>query len=550
MADFSEQEKRNLSFKHVLGVAGTNNLDGANGRRWYEESISSTHPVYLPIARAEYVPTAINITQARSNAQSYGSVEDRSQGESVTLAANGSDWNITTTTIVPDVGYQITNTHPNPTYIKSITAVVDNGGGSYTITLSDNTGVSAGAAVLHSRLYLTKDPTSNQKTWMAKEGHGNHFSARIRDFFDPFAFGQGYTLNLFQNDGTQVQLTEGAWFFNWAEGLLVFADGFTASDLGYSEPLYVEGFRYSGDLGVSGVGIDVLQDGVPIASGITSFDLGEGLGVSGSGDTAIISVTGSFGADNVLDGANLYDTLFWNGTKWEPTGYLQISGSDVIVPDRLEVRGSIIIPSGSKPAETPAPGIEGEVRFDYNYMYIHTGLGGWRRTELAVFGHSPGSSPGLPPSFQLGLAGVVQCPVTTGTDLDVVQDPLPLGSPSVNKGSIFVATASGIQVLQQGICKVTWNVEGEKSGGSSQRRVLTTNVAVDGVDVPGSFSNGYLRDSTNNSTNSQNSILVEITAVNQTISIKSAQTGSGDPTSLSSFLSKGGHVLIELIGAT
>jgi len=184
MADFSEQEKRNLSFKHVLGIAGTNNLDGSNGKYWYEEQFSSSHPVYLPKARVEFVPQASNITQARANAQVYDSVEDRSQGESVTLVSNGSNWDISTSLIAPKIGYQVSNIHPNPTYIKSIDAVVDNGGGSYTITLNNNTGVSAGSAVLHSRIYLTKDPTSNEKTWIVRKIQGDYFSERERDFLD------------------------------------------------------------------------------------------------------------------------------------------------------------------------------------------------------------------------------------------------------------------------------------------------------------------------------------------------------------------------------
>ena len=547
MAEFSEQEKRNLSFKHVLGIAGTNNLDGANGRQWYEETIASTHPVYLPTARADFIPQAGSLSTAQANATSFDSVEDRSQGESITLSSNGSDWDITTSTIVPQLGYQVTDVHPSPSYIKSIVAVIDNGGGNYTITLNDNSGVSAGSAVLHSRIYLTKDPTSNQKSWQAKTVQSDFFSSRVRDFLSPIDFGKGYNVNLYQNDGTAIQLTEGAWFFNWAEGLLIFADGFTAQDLGYTEPLYIEAFRYNGQLGASGAAIDVFKEGSPAVNDATILDFGEGLSVSGNGSTAVITLTGVF--SNVLDGINIGDTLRWTGSEWEPTDDLTISGGDVFVEDRLTIEGSIVIPSGMRPADTSSPGTEGEVRFDYNYVYFHTGLGGWRRTELACFGPSPGPVPPSSSATFLGLLGVVQCPITSGTNLDVDQDPVPIDSSTINvPGGVFTVTSSGIQVSDEGIYKVTWNVEGERNGGSTQRRILTTNLAIDGVDVPNSFSNGYFRDGTNNTGNSQNSILVEITAENQTISIKSAQTGSGDSSMSSTFLSKGGHLLIEYIG--
>jgi len=554
MADFSSSEKRNLSFKHVLGIVGTNNLDGGNGRAWYEETVAGTHPVYLPGARSEFIPDAANLTTARTNAQNYSSVEDRSQGESITLVANGSDWDITTSTIVPVVGYQITDVHPNPTYIKSITSVVDNGGGSYTITLNNNSGVSAGSAVLHSRIYLTLDPTSNNKTWFFKEVYGNFFSSTINDFLDPFEFGRGYTLNVFQADGTQIQVTQGAWFVNWAEGLLVFADGYTAIDEGYNTPLYIEGFRYNGTLGVSGVSINVLKDNVPVLSGVTDFNFDSGFSLSGTGNQINISFTGvaDSGSADVLPGADLYDTLFWNGSEWEPTGYLQISGSNVFATDRLEVLGSIVIPSGVAPMETASPGLVGEVKFDQNFIYLHTGYGGWRRVEIAVFGSSPGSPPILPPpTFTLGLGGVYQTSFSGNVDLDQSYNSFPLETSAViDRGNVFTLTSSGVQVVTQGLYKVTWNLEGERLNGSTQRRILTTNATLDGIDVPDSTTHGYVRDTTNNTTNSQNSIVVETTQANQTISIKSNQTGSGDPGSSGTFKSKGGHLLIEYIGAT
>lgn len=550
MADFSAQEKRNLSFKHVLGIVGTNNLDGANGRQWYEELFAGSHPVYLPEARADEVPFALNITEARNNSTSFNPVEDRSQGESITLTSLGSDWTFNSSVITPKIGYQITDVHPNASYIKSITSVTDNGGGSYTVTLNNNTGVVSGPAVLHSRLYLTLDPTSNNKTWIAKEIVGDFFSDRLTDFLSPIDFGKGYTVNLFESNGNQIQVTQGAWIFNWAEGLLIFAEGFTAVDESYSTPLYIEGFRYTGSLGVSGSALDVSKDLTVLGTGIGQIDFGDGLDVTISGDTAFVSVTGvtASGSSNVLEGINLYDTLFWNGNEWEPNDSLQISGSTVTVQHRLVSESDTILSSGIAPGQSSDIGLEGMIRWDYNYLYVHTGLGGWRRIQLAIFGSSLSGSPTPSPTFNLGLAGIYSAQLSSGINLDSDQNSFPIEVADINVGSVFTPTSSGVQVSQTGFYKVTWNLEGEVTGGTSRRRVLTTGLKIDGVDVPGSSSNGYVRDATNNTTNSQNTIMVKITAPNQTICIMSRQTGSGDPNSYSSFTSKSGNFLIEYVG--
>jgi hypothetical protein len=336
MVDFSGSEKVNASWKHLFGLLPTSNADGSAGRFWYEEPYAATHTILPSDIWADPVPTANSLSQAQALAS--GVVEDRSQDESITLVANGSDWDITTSSIVPKAGFQITDVHPNPGYIKSITNVVDNGGGSYTITLNDNTGVSAGSAVLQGRIYLTRDPSSNGLAWMAREEYGNSFGDRVENFLQPQLFGTGYTLRIFQADGTEITTTEGAWIPQYQKGMVLFANGFTPTDLGYAMPLYIEAFRY----------------------------------------------TGSFGGGSSLLSGNLHDTLRWDGVKWAPTGALQSTGVDVNVLNRLTVSGSVVVPSGTMPASSASPGDKGELRWDGRYLYHHAG-DKWRRVEMSIF---------------------------------------------------------------------------------------------------------------------------------------------------------------------
>lgn len=337
MADFSSTEKTNASWKHLFGLLPTSNEDGSSGKFWYEENIAATHIVVPEDIWSDTIPYAANKTAAQSAAGSI--VEDRSFGESITLAVNGSNWDISTSNIVPKVGYQITDVHPNPTYIKSITNVVDSGGGNYTITLNDNVGVSAGSAVLQSRIFLTEDLTSNGLAWFSREKVGNSFSNLMSNFIQPQRFGQGYTVRVFQADGTEIVTTAGAWIFNWQKGLLMFANGHTADDESYNKPLYIEGFRYIGSFGQSG---DSLPNG------------------------------------------SINDTLRYNGSSWVSNDTIKADGNNLSVLNRLTVSGSIVVPSGSKPSTSFDSGDEGEIRYDGNHIYVYS-EGLWRRAGLTLF---------------------------------------------------------------------------------------------------------------------------------------------------------------------
>lgn len=343
MADFSDIEKINLAFKHIYGLVGTSNQNPSAGKSWYEELIPGTH-IIKPSdiwADAASIPNVVTQSAARTYAATPGSyVLDRSQDESVVLSVNGSDWDLTTTTIIPAPGMTIVDSFPSPTFIRTVVNVVDNGGGSYTITLNDNSGVSAGAYLLNARVILTEDPTTNGLAWFARTEPGNPFSDRIKDFLQPQAFGQGYTVRLFEADGTEIVTTQGAWIFNWQLGVLLFGAGFTANDEGYAKPLYVEGFTYNG----------------------------------------------TFGGGTSLPTANLHDTLRYDGSNWVASSSLQNDDVDVYVQNQLSVSGTLVMASGgATPTGTLDPSGElGQWHYDANYIYLKT-PGGWRRWAAAEF---------------------------------------------------------------------------------------------------------------------------------------------------------------------
>jgi hypothetical protein len=333
MADFSSTEKVNASWKHLFGILGTSN--SSPGKNWYEETIAATHIITPQEIWSDTVPAATTRSQAVTNCGLI--VENRSDSVTIVLTASGTDWDITTS-IKPVVGLQVTNTHPSPTYIKSITNVVPRGGNNYTITLNNNTGVSAGPAVLHRRVFLTADPSSNGLAWFSRLEYGNTFSSQILNFIQPQKFGNGYTIRLFQANGTEVTTTQGAWIFNWQKGCLLFAKGYTPTDLSYQQPMYIEGFRYIGKFGVG---------------------------------------------DSITPG-EIHDTLRFDGTQYVPNSTVKADGMNLGILNRLTVSGSIVVPSGTPPASSGVSGTIGEVRWDGNFLYLNTPVG-WARTDLRYY---------------------------------------------------------------------------------------------------------------------------------------------------------------------
>ena len=336
MADFSNIEKINGTWKHLFGLLGTHNGAPPNGKMWFEETLAASHVVSEEDIWASEVPNANTYSEAKSNVGVV--VEDRTDDISVTLVEDGTDWLISVAPFEPKVGYQITDQHPSPNYVKSIIAIEDLGGNTYRVTLNNNLGVSDGPAVLHRRIYLTPDPTTNNVAWFARETYGNHFSNLQRNFILPQKFGRGYFIRLFQSNGVEVLTTQGAWIFNYQKGMLLFGQGFTPTDLGYATPLYIELFRYTGEVGIG-----------------TSLPEG-----------------------------NMHDMLYYNGTEYVPTSNIQSDGVDLYVNNKLTVSGNFSLESDSAPITTSDPGELGEFRWDNNFLYIRTSTG-WARTSIQRF---------------------------------------------------------------------------------------------------------------------------------------------------------------------
>lgn len=143
----------------------------------------------------------------------------------------------------------------------------------------------------------------------------------------------------------------------------------------------------------------------------------------------------------------------------------------------------------------------------------------------------------------------VQIDFTVGTDLDVTQNTLPLNAgTTINPtASVYTVNSNDVSIGQEGFYKVTWNVEGERNGGASERRLLQTNLNFNGTQISSSSVSGMVRDGTNNHVSTSNSYLIEVTSPGQTVGIRSRQTGSGGGGTVT-FLLSAGHLLIERIG--
>lgn len=99
---------------------------------------------------------------------------------------------------------------------------------------------------------LTKKSGYNERLWAAHSTYDDEGSNIYSNFLLPQRFGPGYTLRLYEDDGTgnkgnEITTTEGAWIFSYKGGLLILGDNYTASDMGWTEPLHIVGYRYIGD---------------------------------------------------------------------------------------------------------------------------------------------------------------------------------------------------------------------------------------------------------------------------------------------------------------
>jgi len=105
---------------------------------------------------------------------------------------------------------------------------------------------------------LTKITGTNDRAWAAFSTPGNESSIIKGDWLIPQIFGKGYAMKLFQDNGsgtapgTEITTTQGAWVPSYKMGFIVLGAGYTATNLGWSQPLWVRVYRYIGAVGISG----------------------------------------------------------------------------------------------------------------------------------------------------------------------------------------------------------------------------------------------------------------------------------------------------------
>ena len=93
---------------------------------------------------------------------------------------------------------------------------------------------------------LTAVPGSNGQAYALYQTPGNASSPRLINFVLPQKFGTGYAIILKQNNNTIINLTDGAYYFDYANGILRFDPTKTPSILGYSMPLKITVYQYIG----------------------------------------------------------------------------------------------------------------------------------------------------------------------------------------------------------------------------------------------------------------------------------------------------------------
>jgi hypothetical protein len=110
---------------------------------------------------------------------------------------------------------------------------------SQNISSTPATAVSQGIAALYTSYVLTEDVSvGSHQCWNA---------GGLENWISP-KYGSGYTVHLYQNNGSEIFPTDASqWFFNYQTGILTFNSAVPAS-----QPLKLTGYRYIGRMGVGG----------------------------------------------------------------------------------------------------------------------------------------------------------------------------------------------------------------------------------------------------------------------------------------------------------
>jgi len=101
---------------------------------------------------------------------------------------------------------------------------------------------------------LTEMPATNGQGYGIYATPGNTSSQRYKNFILPQKYGSGYSFYLYDGNDNPIALTDGAYQFDYANGILRFDPGHTPSALGWALPLKITVYRYIGKTLKDGTG--------------------------------------------------------------------------------------------------------------------------------------------------------------------------------------------------------------------------------------------------------------------------------------------------------
>ena len=116
---------------------------------------------------------------------------------------------------------------------------------------------------------VTEIPASNGQGYALYASAGDPTSAKLNNFLTPQIFGNGYAFTLKQADDTVINLTDGAYQFDYANGVIRFDPDNRPVDLGYALPMKLTVYRYigftlSGIIGFSGAASIIQEERIRV----------------------------------------------------------------------------------------------------------------------------------------------------------------------------------------------------------------------------------------------------------------------------------------------
>lgn len=99
-----------------------------------------------------------------------------------------------------------------------------------------------------------------------------------------------------------------------------------------------------------------------------------------------VSAVGGVSSSGIdTTGGTLYDTTYFDGSKFIPASNLRNDGTDVFVDNTLNVAGSLTLAiSATAPANSAAVGVSGTLLWNGSFLYYHTGAH-WIRSSFSTF---------------------------------------------------------------------------------------------------------------------------------------------------------------------